>query len=247
MDLSGTIPIRAAGASPIGGGETNAAAEPMSIFGSPPTAGSASSSSRHKRAKKSTSSGSRETASSPGTTTASHVSPGSLTSSISAGSSAAATTGSSGVNKSKLRSASRTSKNTHHKPAETPEERRTRASHNLVEKQYRNRLNAQFESLLNSLPEIPRSGEGQDDDDGGEADGERRVSKAEVLDMARRHIKQLEKERADLERERNGLLDTMEKLRDSYAQGLPAPRYRRDLVHARTGWRTSRGSRAINL
>uniref|UniRef100_L2FY12 Helix-loop-helix dna-binding domain containing protein n=1 Tax=Colletotrichum fructicola (strain Nara gc5) TaxID=1213859 RepID=L2FY12_COLFN len=93
------------------------------------------------------------------------------------------------------------------KPAETAEERRTRASHNLVEKQYRNRLNAQFEGLLNALPEQP-------------ADQERRVSKAEVLDMARRHIKSLERERDELQRERGDLLRNLEMMeREMAANG----------------------------
>ncbi|KAH6893559.1 hypothetical protein B0T10DRAFT_399878 [Thelonectria olida] len=105
---------------------------------------------------------------------------------------------------SKLRSASRTSKNSHNKPNDTLEERRTRASHNLVEKQYRNRLNSQFESLLGALPEEIRSG--RDDGDSDVADwGDRRVSKGEVLEMARKHIESLERERDMLERENNEL------------------------------------------
>ncbi|KAF6830513.1 helix-loop-helix DNA-binding domain-containing protein [Colletotrichum plurivorum] len=117
----------------------------------------------------------------------------------------------------RLRSASRTSKNASQKPAETAEERRTRASHNLVEKQYRNRLNAQFEGLLNALPEQVRGpagtgggADGGDESDPQPADQERRVSKAEVLDMARRHIKSLEREREELQRERGDLLRNLE-------------------------------------
>ncbi|GKT43824.1 allergen fus c 3 [Colletotrichum spaethianum] len=115
----------------------------------------------------------------------------------------------------RLRSASRTSKNQSQKPTETPEERRTRASHNLVEKQYRNRLNAQFEGLLNALPEQVRGPAGAgdvDESDPQQADEERRVSKAEVLDMARRHIKNLEREREVLHRERGELLRNLETL-----------------------------------
>ena len=114
-------------------------------------------------------------------------------------------------NRSKLRSASRTSKNTHHNPPATAEERKSRETHNNVEKQYRNRLNAHFESLLSALPERMQSGEGED---GGDLDaGDRRVSKAEVLEMARRHIKALERECALLEGERDELRDNMERLR----------------------------------
>ncbi|KAI0200471.1 hypothetical protein F4808DRAFT_161305 [Astrocystis sublimbata] len=114
-------------------------------------------------------------------------------------------------NRSKLRSASRTSKNTHHNPPASAEERKSRETHNNVEKQYRNRLNAHFESLLSALPERMQSAEG---DEGGDLDsGDRRVSKAEVLEMARRHIKALERECAALEGERDELRDNMERLR----------------------------------
>ncbi|OHF00113.1 helix-loop-helix DNA-binding domain-containing protein [Colletotrichum orchidophilum] len=119
----------------------------------------------------------------------------------------------------RLRSASRTSKNALQKPTESLEERRTRASHNLVEKQYRNRLNAQFEGLLNALPEQVRGPAGTGDGDESDpqaaaaaANEERRVSKAEVLDMARRHIQNLERERETLHRERGELLRNLETL-----------------------------------
>ncbi|KAI8951980.1 hypothetical protein F4801DRAFT_542329 [Xylaria longipes] len=114
-------------------------------------------------------------------------------------------------NRSKLRSASRTSKNTHHNPPSSAEERKSRETHNNVEKQYRNRLNAHFESLLSALPERMQSADGEE---GGDLDAaDRRVSKAEVLEMARRHIKSLERECAVLEGERDELRDNMERLR----------------------------------
>ncbi|KAI1437660.1 hypothetical protein GGR50DRAFT_18426 [Xylaria sp. CBS 124048] len=116
------------------------------------------------------------------------------------------------ANKSRLRSASRTSKNTHHNPPVTAEERKSRETHNNVEKQYRNRLNAHFESLLSALPETMQNGEGDESGDVLEA-GDRRVSKAEVLEMARRHIKSLERECAVLEGERDELRDHVERLR----------------------------------
>ncbi|KAF7538757.1 hypothetical protein G7Z17_g12582 [Cylindrodendrum hubeiense] len=122
---------------------------------------------------------------------------------------------------SKLRSASRTSKNSYTKPSDTPEERRTRASHNLVEKQYRNRLNSQFESLLNALPEqIRTGGDGEGSDGGGPVDwGDRRVSKGEVLEMARKHIETLERERDMLEREKNELQGSLHQLKNSVSEG----------------------------
>lgn len=107
-----------------------------------------------------------------------------------------------------LRSASRTSKNTG-KAAETSEQLRTRSSHNMVEKQYRNRLNAQFEELLATLP-MASPGETSPEDE--EGDGavrdrrlkmgdKRRFSKGEVLDMARQRILYLEEENRKIERE----------------------------------------------
>jgi hypothetical protein len=120
---------------------------------------------------------------------------------------------SSASNRSKLRSASRTSKNTHHNPPASAEERKSRETHNNVEKQYRNRLNAHFESLLGALPESMQAGEGGDSGDCGLDSSDRRVSKAEVLEMARRHIKSLERECLVLENERDELRENMEKLR----------------------------------
>lgn len=93
-----------------------------------------------------------------------------------------------------LRTASRAPKKRsaiNHRPAESSEEVKARAAHNQVEQQYRKRLNAYFEKLLAVLPE-------------GE-DGERRLSKAEVLDLARRRIRVLEKETGQLEKERREL------------------------------------------
>ncbi|KAI1808502.1 hypothetical protein F4811DRAFT_570441 [Daldinia bambusicola] len=122
------------------------------------------------------------------------------------------TSSASNSGKSRLRSASRTSKNTHHNPPASAEEQKSRETHNQVEKQYRNRLNAHFESLLDALPETMQAGEG--DDDGEALDlTDRRVSKAEVLDMARRHIQALERECAALEGERDELRNNMERLR----------------------------------
>ncbi|KAM0545201.1 hypothetical protein ACHAPJ_011468 [Fusarium lateritium] len=122
---------------------------------------------------------------------------------------------------SKLRSASRTSKNNRDKPNDTPEDRRTRASHNLVEKQYRNRLNAQFESLLHSLPEQVRHGDSgsangnEDNESDGANDPDRRVSKGEVLEMARKHIQTLERERNQLELENLELQGSLRRLKGS--------------------------------
>lgn len=119
---------------------------------------------------------------------------------------------------SRLRSASRTSKNNVQKPNDTPEDRRTRASHNLVEKQYRNRLNSQFESLLSAIPEqIRQGGEAENSDGAADLAADRRVSKGEVLEMARKHIQSLERERDILEKEKNELLGSLRSLKGSFS------------------------------
>lgn len=151
--------------------------------------------------------------------------------------------------KTKLRSASRASKNIMYRPEETPQERKSRNSHNLVEKQYRNRLNMQFEILMNTLPESMRSSAtvtastaGGATTSGGDSDGtagggggggaprasggggggfdvgERRLSKAQVLDMSARYIRSLEKERDELEEQREGLLENMRRLKEAYVK-----------------------------
>ncbi|KAF4996312.1 hypothetical protein FGRMN_4563 [Fusarium graminum] len=81
-------------------------------------------------------------------------------------------------------------------PSETTEEVKARAAHNQVEQQYRKRLNTHFERLLAVLP-APGT-------EGGIAN-DRRVSKAEVLDLARERIRALEKQTARLDRERREL------------------------------------------
>jgi hypothetical protein len=77
----------------------------------------------------------------------------------------------------------------------------SRTYHNDVEKQYRNRLNGHFETLLQTLPK-----------DGGR-DGEKKVSKSEVLVLAKQHIQQLEEEKSVLEKERQELEASVEEMR----------------------------------
>lgn len=121
-----------------------------------------------------------------------------------------------------LRTASRApkrySQSTARKPAETPEEVKARAAHNQVEQQYRKRLNAQFERLLAVLPQPDYDEEGMDEEGGGEGGGrvgmDKRISKAEVLDLARRRIKLLERERASLERQNEELLGNERRMQE---------------------------------
>lgn len=143
----------------------------------------------------------------------------------------AAAAGNVGKRKSKraqtqLRTASRAPKkrtaNTIHKPAESAEEVKARAAHNQVEQQYRKRLNAHFEKLLAVLPP-PDEIDGITSSGGGARDGigDRRVSKAEVLDMARQRIRALERETAALERERRELRGRIGGFEGQWRRGAP--------------------------
>ena len=141
---------------------------------------------------------------------------------------ASATSGHGGNHNIQLRTASRKPKTNaspkSSSPAEeedddeealTNEEKRARQSHNAVEKQYRNRLNMQFERLLAVLPADQQAeardrhhikgGSSSDADD-------KRMSKAEVLDMARRRIRALEEERLALQEERKGLIENVSEM-----------------------------------
>jgi hypothetical protein len=95
-------------------------------------------------------------------------------------------------------------------PETTAEEIRARRAHSSVEKQYRNRLNAQFERLLAVLP---RSNIGDEDVETQDPEGERRLGKAEVLRMAAKHIEMLDGDRKVLEKERKELTRNVENLR----------------------------------
>ncbi|KAL5316886.1 hypothetical protein ACEPPN_015938 [Leptodophora sp. 'Broadleaf-Isolate-01'] len=86
-----------------------------------------------------------------------------------------------------------------------------RLNHNQVEKQYRNRLNGQFETLLLALPREAGDGDG----DGGE---EKKVSKAEVLVLAMKHIRDLERDRRRLEEENEKLEHVMEELTERWVE-----------------------------
>ncbi|KAM7195770.1 hypothetical protein V8F20_007340 [Naviculisporaceae sp. PSN 640] len=94
----------------------------------------------------------------------------------------------------------------------TPEERRARHSHNIVEKQYRNRLNAQFVRLLSVLPAEQRNGSSGEDGTASDAPTaeDKRLSKAEVLDLAMRRIKALEEDRRRLEEENGQLVNNVD-------------------------------------
>ncbi|KAK0129056.1 hypothetical protein ONS95_000997 [Cadophora gregata] len=83
----------------------------------------------------------------------------------------------------------------------------TRLNHNHVEKQYRNRLNGQFETLLLALPR-----------EGGADGNGRKVSKAEVLVLARKYIRDLERGRKRLEEENERLVGRMGVLKKRWTE-----------------------------
>ncbi|KJR86411.1 uncharacterized protein SPSK_02516 [Sporothrix schenckii 1099-18] len=107
-------------------------------------------------------------------------------------------------------------------PAEKQSRKRSRGSQNIMEKQYRNRLNARFEDLMNALPpESLRSPATVFRYSSATAvtanAAERQASKGEVLELARKHIQRLEQQRDDLKRERDELQDTSQRLQKIYA------------------------------
>lgn len=105
-----------------------------------------------------------------------------------------------------LRASKRYTEFTAHKPAAAPEEEVARVAHNQAEQQYRKRLNAQFEMLLEVLPrpdyDEKRMAEKGVVEEGGIVGMEKKVSKAEVLYLARRRIVLLESEWASLMRQK---------------------------------------------
>lgn len=74
-----------------------------------------------------------------------------------------------------------------------------RTSHNLVEKQYRTRLNDQFDYLLSSIPSDLVGNHMNGPERG--VRPEKRVSKADVLALAKLHIENLVKEKRKVEEE----------------------------------------------
>ncbi|KAH8656744.1 hypothetical protein BGZ61DRAFT_297797, partial [Ilyonectria robusta] len=101
----------------------------------------------------------------------------------------------------KLRTASRKSKNSSRKIPAPETVLHARENHNMVEKQYRNRLKMQFEKLLSVLP-MRSSIDDYDDVDA-------IVSKGEVLDAALRRILWLEEENQQLAVARDQLMKDM--------------------------------------
>lgn len=110
--------------------------------------------------------------------------------------------------RTRLRSASSISKNSVHRSSDTPQERKDRARHNTVEKKYRDRLNGQYERLINSLPPamqsptyiIPGDSPGDSSEQAGKP-----LSKGEVLERSMAYIQELERSQIQLREENEAL------------------------------------------
>lgn len=77
----------------------------------------------------------------------------------------------------------------------------------MIEKKYRNRLNKQFDTLLSILPA------GAALKDGDEENSAKRISKAEVLILAKERIETLERERREMREEKKRLEKSLEELK----------------------------------
>lgn len=83
----------------------------------------------------------------------------------------------------------------------------SRATHNFIEKQYRNRLNNHFSNLLDAIPQdlvVGEVGSGYGNLEREALD--KRVSKGEVLMLAKKHIVALEEKGRELEKQREAML-----------------------------------------
>lgn len=110
------------------------------------------------------------------------------------------------------------------KPDETPEHRRARTTHNMVEQEYRRRLTTSFQQLLDSLPgDILADG----DADGASPETQRkkqqRMSKADVLARTVRIIKFLESDVQGIKREVGQMKEQLQKPAGGLRSGETLP------------------------
>ncbi|KXX73223.1 Allergen Fus c 3 [Madurella mycetomatis] len=98
------------------------------------------------------------------------------------------------------------------KPDESPEHRRARTTHNMVEQEYRRRLTTSFQQLLDSLPGDILADEDADETSPGTRRGKRqRMSKADVLTRTVRIIKFLESDIEGIKREVGQMKEQLQK------------------------------------
>lgn len=103
-------------------------------------------------------------------------------------------------------------------------ESKDRAAHNMIEKQYRKRLNGQFETLLRALPPDSKTHD-TEDENSDTVSSEGKVSKGEVLVQARRYIRELEKEGKSLMENNEQLKAKQEEVEEAWVRmgGTPMP------------------------
>lgn len=94
----------------------------------------------------------------------------------------------------------------------------SRTSHNMIEKKYRTKLNDQFSSLLDTLPQDVTGGVINEDGDGDSGGTERKVSKAEVLVRAKTHIETLERANMSLESGNKALEEESQRLKAAWVR-----------------------------
>lgn len=75
-------------------------------------------------------------------------------------------------------------------------------------------MNGQFSTLLSVLP--PEVGTEVDGFDGLDSAAEKRVSKAEVLVLAKRHIENLERTKKSLEGDKRHLIEDVQRLKGAW-------------------------------
>ncbi|KAH6874210.1 hypothetical protein B0T10DRAFT_552961 [Thelonectria olida] len=109
-------------------------------------------------------------------------------------------------------------------PRITFAQKRARDCHNRVEKQYRDRLNSRYITLLNMIPVRAVTSQTDSEESGSASTDEsvglrgkvhndsRGVSRGEILDAARQYIQTLEREEEVLQREREQLLRRIKKM-----------------------------------
>jgi hypothetical protein len=92
---------------------------------------------------------------------------------------------------------------------QSPTSSTPKTNHNAIEKQYRNRLNDKFEALLSVLP-----AQGAESEGGSLA----KVSKGDVLILAKDYIESLEKSRDELREDRRSLEDDVKNMKEAWIQ-----------------------------
>ncbi|GAB1310730.1 Allergen Fus c 3 [Madurella fahalii] len=87
------------------------------------------------------------------------------------------------------------------KPDESPEHRRARTTHNMVEQEYRRRLTTSFQQLLDILPEDILAEDADEASSGTRKKKKRKMSKVDVLTRTVRIIKFLESDVEEIKRD----------------------------------------------